>query len=415
MTNNKLFQIERTSMLNGINKVGKALKKVGIKPFKLDADKIIYKAIKKADYKEALPQQVEIGLRRLINSINSESEPNTFGSLAVKTLFERTLYQRLKIEQHLKKHPEIEELEIKEPVFIIGMPRTGTSILHALMHEDPNHRSPLAWECLLPYPLATPENFTNNEQLNTVREEFEKLFKLVPDFQKKHHMAPDSPQECLGITAFDFNSFQTTAQLFNPSYMEWFFNDADRLSTMRYHKRFLQYLQSSGVKAERWLLKSPVHLMRLNEIFEVYPDARIIMTHRTPDKVVPSAASLITSVRSLYSDTENPLRTGLEQAETWSEYFNRFLDSRQSLDKESQIIDLKFEDFVSDQMSTVKKIYERFNWELSDTAVKKMEHFLALHPKDKHGIHHYSLKDFGLKEDLIQQKYSKYIEFIEQL
>ena len=206
------------------------------------------------------------------------------------------------------------------------MPRTGTTILHALMHEDIAHRSPLAWECLLPYPVPTPENFHDNEALKTVTKEFDQLFKLVPDFKKKHHMEPDSPQECIGINALDFNTFQISAQVYVPSYMEWFFNEADRLSTMRFHKRFLQYQQSGGVKAQRWLLKSPVHLMRLTEIFEVYPDARIIMTHRHPSKVVASAASLISSVRSLYSDTEDPIRSGQEQAETWSKYFNRFLE-----------------------------------------------------------------------------------------
>ena len=106
-----------------------------------------------------------------------------------------------------------EEQAIEQPVFIIGMPRTGTTILHAILHEDPAHRSPLAWECLLPYPAATPETFRDNEQLRTVEKEFSQLFKLVPDFRRKHYMEADSPQECLGITAFDFNSYQFSAQL----------------------------------------------------------------------------------------------------------------------------------------------------------------------------------------------------------
>jgi hypothetical protein len=412
---NALASIERTPILNGINRVGRTLKIVGINPFKLNADKIISKSKKKANYEGDLPKNLEIGIRKLIDSINKESKPNTFGSLAVKTLFERTLYQRLKIEQTLAENPEIEKTSIKQPVFIIGMPRTGTTILHALMHEDAAHRSPLAWECLVPYPVPTPENFHDNEALATVTKEFDQLFKLVPDFKKKHHMEPDSPQECIGINALDFNTFQIAAQLYVPSYMKWFFNDADRLSTMRFHKRFLQYLQSGGVKAERWLLKSPIHLMRLPEIFEIYPDARIIMTHRHPSKVVASAASLVSSVRSLYSDDEDPIRTGNEHLGVWSSYFNRFLEDRKKINKEAQIIDLQFEDFVKDQLGTVKEIYKKFDWKLDAASEEKMKIFLAQNPKDKHGAHNYTLEDFGLSDSHINEQYQNYIQFLEQL
>ncbi len=415
MAKQQELRIQRTSTLNGINRVGKVLKSVGLDPFRLNADAIIDKARKKASYTSEIPEQLETGLRELVKSINEEARPNSFGSLAVKGLFERTLYGRFMIEKVLSENPAIEASEINEPVFIIGMPRTGTTILHALMHEDPAHRSPLAWECLLPYPVSTPEAFYSNEQLKTITKEFKQLFKLVPDFLRKHYMAADSPQECLSINAFDFNSFQTSAQLYVPSYMDWFAHRADRLNTMRFHKRFLQFLQSGGVKADRWLLKSPVHLMRLPELFEVYPDAKIIMTHREPTKVVTSAASLISSVRSLYSDHEDPVRTGHEQAETWSLYFNRFIESRKKLDKEEQIIDLKFDDFVAGQIPVVKKIYDRFNWELSDAALVNFERFLDLNPKDKNGVHYYTPTDFGLTEEGINSKFNKYNDFLSKL
>lgn len=409
------ISIQRTSMLNGINGVGKVLKKIGLDPFKIDADSIINKARKQADYKAELPGGLETGLRELVKSINEEGQPNPFGALAVKSLLERTLYGRFKVEQVLAENPEIEQSVIKEPVFIIGMPRTGTTILHATMHEDPAHRSPLAWECLLPYPAPKVESYTDNEQFKTVTKEFDQLFKLVPDFLKKHYMAADSPQECLGINALDFNTFQISAQLYVPSYMDWFAHRADRLNTMRFHKRFLQYLQSGGVKADRWLLKSPVHLMRLPEIFEVYPDAKIIMTHRDPTNIVASTASLISSVRTLYSDHEDSARTGHEQAETWSLYFNKFLESRQKIDKEDQILDLKFEDFVGDQFNTVNRIYDHFNWKMSDEGEACIKAFLAKNPKDKNGVHQYPLEKFGLTEDKINQQFSQYNEFLSTL
>ncbi len=414
MTKQPSLRVQRTSMLNLINNTGYALRKVRLDPFSLDAEKIIAKARKRSGFSGSVPK-AEDGLRRLVDSILIDGKPNPFGALAVKGLLERLLYGRYRIEQELAANPWIEKQEIREPVFIIGMPRTGTTILHAILHEDPAHRSPLAWECLLPYPAATPENFRDNEQLHTIEKEFSQLFKLVPDFRKKHYMEADSPQECLGITALDFNSFQFSAQLYLKTYMEWFSDESDMLGTMRFHKRFLQYLQSGGVKADRWLLKSPVHLRRLPEIFEVYPDARIIMTHRGPADIVSSTASLISSVRTLYSDHEDPNVTGAEQAMLWSRYFDRFIESRENLSRDEQIIDLKFEDFVNDQVGSIRKIYDRFGWELSDEALEKFRLFLEENPKDKHGKHEYSLDAFGLKEGEVNRQFSKYLGFYEQL
>jgi hypothetical protein len=406
--------IQRTSLLNGINRVGKALKAVGLDPFMLNADNIMIKAAAKAGFRIDLPLAEE-GMRRMVHSVNTEARPNSFGALAVKRLMERTLYGRYKVEEYLARHPEIEKEPVRQPVFIIGMPRTGTTILHALLHQDPAHRSPLAWECLLPYPPHTPETFEDNEQLDTIRKEFSQLFKLVPDFLRKHYMAADSPQECLGIDALDFNTFQISAQLYVPAYMDWVANGADRLATMKFHKRFLQYLQSGGVKGERWLLKSPVHLMRLPELFEVYPDARIIMTHRDPSSVVTSTASLISSVRSLYSDHEDPHRTGREQLDTWSLYFKRFLESRQRLNKEDQIIDLKFDDFARDHVGTIRQIYERFGWELSEMALVRFNEFLVQNPKDKNGVHYYTPETFGLTREIINHEFEGYNDFLTTL
>jgi len=408
------LNIQRGSMLNVINGVGYTLRKAGLDPFRINADVILKKIKKKAEFQGSLPQ-AEKGLRRLVHSINEEGNPNPFGALAVKRLLERILYGRYMLEHEMAAKPQIEQDEIREPVFIIGMPRTGTTILHALMHEDPAHRSPLAWECLLPYPASTPETFRDNKQLHTIEKEFDQLFKLVPDFLQKHYMAADSPQECLGITSFDFNSFQFMAQLYLPSYLKWFAFESDKLNTLKFHKRFLQHLQSGGVKAERWLLKSPVHLMRLQEIFEVYPDARIIMTHRHPTKLVASTASLISSVRTLYSDNEDPKVTGQEQADYWSAMFSKFLSSRKALNKEDQIIDLYFDDFALDQIKTVKKIYNRFDWTLSDDTLTRFNHFLTQNPRDKHGYHIYSLETFGLKEEDINNQFSDYLRFLEHL
>lgn len=407
--------IERSRGLNILNGVGKLLYRLGFNIYKLDAGSIIQKAAKDADYQSKVPSELVIGLEQLVHSINNESRINAFGSIALKGLLKRTLTSRLKIDQVLQNNPAILDREISSPVFIIGMPRTGTTILHSLLHEDVNHRSPLAWECLLPSPVPEPSTFTDNPQLNTIKKEFGQLFKLVPDFQKKHHMTAESPQECIGITALDFNSFQTCAQVYIPSYLKWFSEVSDQHQTMRFHRRFLQYLESGGVRSKRWLLKTPVHMMRLSALFDVYPDAKVIMTHRDPAKVVPSAASLISSVRSLYSDYEEPARSGKEQLDFWKMSFDRFMADRAQLNKEDQILDLHFNDFVRDQMACVDTIYSYFGWSLDDTSRAKMKSFLASNPKGKHGSHEYSLEDFNLSEDEVSKEFKDYYSFLEKM
>ncbi|MCK9220610.1 MAG: sulfotransferase [Bacteroidales bacterium] len=406
--------VGRSRTLKLINALGKTCKTIGLDPFRLNADDMIRKAQQKAGFSQNLPQ-VEEGLRIMVKSINDEAMMNSFGSMAIKNLLERTLYGRYKIEQVLADDPSIEKTPVENPVFIVGLPRTGTTILHNMLHEDPAHRSPLAWECLLPYPPATPETFHDNPQIRTIRKEFDQLFKLVPDFQKKHHMEALLPQECISIDAFDFNTIQIVAQLYIPTYADWISNHADRLATMRFHKRFLQYLQSGGVKSERWLLKTPMHLMRLPELFAVYPDAKLIITHRDPSVAIVSTASTLSSTRSLYTDHEDPHRTGRDQMEIWSIYFKRFLHNRKSLNRENQILDLKFENFSTNFIQTAQMIYDHFGWDLPATTVDRFKSFLEKYPRNKFGIHEYTAEDFGLSRDLINSKFTEYNEFLSTL
>lgn len=139
------------------------------------------------------------------------------------------------------------------------------------------------------------------------------------------------------------------------------------------------------------------------------------MTHRDPKKVIPSAASLVSTVRSLYSDHEDPHQTGREQNGVWSQYLSSFVEDRKALQKEDQIIDLRFEDFVSDHMSVVQRIYDKFNLSLSPEAKNNMQQFLAKNPKDKHGAHTYTLEDFGVSEAQIKNSFEGYYKFLDQL
>ena len=408
------FFVRRSWGMNLLNRTGSLAGALGIKPFALSAQKILEQAQAESNF-EFFDSSMRSGLERLINDITVNGRPNTFGQLAIRNLLQRNATARFQIEKTLNACPAIEREPIAQPLFIVGMPRSGTTVLHALLNCDQAHRSPLSWECLLPYPVPDPVTYTDNPQLNQVRKQFDQLFSLVPDFKQKHYMEADSPQECLGLTALHFTSFQYLAQLYLPEYYRWLTYESDLENTMRWHKRFLQYLQSGGVKGERWLLKSPVHLLQMKALFEIYPDARVVVTHRHPKAVVPSAASLVSSVRSLYSDEEDPKRTGEEQMHAWSHYCDRFLRERKALNKESQIIDVQFAKFAADQIGVIKSIYSEFGWTLTAQTEQSMRELLEAEPQDKHGQHEYSLEQFGLSNSDIEQHFQPYLKFLSRL
>ena len=406
--------VERPRLLRWANRTGRLLERAGWELFGLDAESLLQHGSAQAGFQFEDPHMVA-GLRRLVASAREEAELSLFGRLAVRRLLERLVESRFRVERALAETPAILDEPVRDPVFIIGMPRSGTTILQALLHRDSSHRSPLCWECLLPYPAPSPDTYAKNDRIDTIRREFDQLFQLVPDFRRKHYMEADSPQECIGVTALHCTSFQFVAQCHLPGYLDWFSNEADQLANLRWHRRFLQYLQSGGVRTPRWLLKSPVHLMRLGALFEVYPDARVIMTHRHPAALVPSVASLLASTRSMYSDHEEPRRTAREQLDVWAEYFDRCLRDREAIGREDQILDLPFEDFAAAPMAVVERIYAHFGWELAATDRTRMAAFLQDERRGKHGEHEYSLEVFGLDPAELDHRYANYLEFLDNL
>ena len=406
--------IKHPLVISSFNRVGQLAESIGIRPFELHSNRILAKARRLSGF-DYCDDMFQNGLERLIRSLQTEARLSMFGKFAMRNVLQRSANSRFLVEKAISGNPAILDESIDEPVFIIGMPRSGTTILQALLYRDSAHRSPLCWECLLPYPAPTPETWRDNPRLDTIRKEFGQLFRLVPDLRRKHYMEADSPQECVAITALNFCSYQYLAQAYLPRYDDWLSNEADQVRNLRWHKRFLQFLQSGGIRPARWLLKSPIHLLRLKALFDVYPDARIVMPHREPSRFIASVASLITSMRSLYSDHHEPVRTGHELLQTWGGYLERFLSDRESLGKESRFVDFHFDEFVGNQMRIVGRIYDRFGWELDLQCRARMESFLRRERKDKHGVHAYSLEQFGISAADFDQRYTRYHEFLREL
>ena len=394
-----------------INFLGRAANALGVQPIELDPDRMINKAIRKAGSSDFGDEDFREGLERFLQSADREGDLTLLGRIMVQGYTVDNLVNRLRLVQWRKQHPEIEHEAIVQPLFIIGLPRTGTTILHSLLEQDPANRSPLAWEIQHPVPPATPETFRTDPRIATMQKTLERLFELVPGFEAMHPMSATQPEECVAVFTQCFRSEQLQVQFNVPSYQAWV-DEADMRSTYEYHKRFLQHVQSGGVRGERWLLKSPAHLNNIDTLLDVFPDARVIHTHRDPVKVCASVASLTAMLRGAATDRIDLHEIGRQQLDWWAKLVRESLEQRKRFaDRDDQFFDVKLSEMVADPLDVVRRLYAHFGLELSDELSAKMRRFMASHPRDRHGSHSYAPEDFGIDPARDRERFEEYIDY----
>lgn len=401
----------RPFAVKAINLAGRAAQALGMQPVKLDADSVIKKAIKRAGCTDFGGDDFREGLTRFLESADLEGELTLLGRLMAQGYATGNLVNRLRLVDWRKQHPAVEKEEIVRPLFIVGLPRTGTTILHSVLEQDPANRSPLAWEIQHPVPPAKPETFQSDPRIATMQKTLEQLFELVPGFESMHPMNATQPEECVAIFTQCFRSEQLQVQFNVPSYQAWV-DDADMHSTYAYHKRFLQHVQSGGVRGERWVLKSPAHLNNLDTLLDVYPDARIVHTHRDPIKVCASVASLTAMLRGAGTDRIDLHEIGRQQLDWWAKLVNQGLVQRKRFaDRSDQFFDVKLREMVADPLDVVRRMYVQFDFEFSDEVAAEMLDFMANSPRDKHGSHTYTPESFGIDPVRDRAPFEEYIDY----
>ena len=348
-------------------------------------------------------------LRRLLNAFEREAALTTLGRFIARTDVVRLLENRLHMTAVLKHRPDIEQATIERPLFIIGLPRTGTTILHELMAQDPASRVPMTWEVMHPWPPPERLTYETDPRIAEVERHFAGIDRVLPGFQGIHPMGACLPQECVALMAHDFATmiYHTTHNV--PSYQAWL-EGADMRPVYASHKRQLQYLQWKCA-GERWVLKSPGHLWALDGLLAVYPDARIIQTHRDPLRVVASLTSLISILRSMATDRIDPHAIGVD----WTQRLARGLEKTMRVRVEQplpaeRVFDLHYRDFIRDEIDMVRRIYAHFGLTLTDEAERRMRRYLAANRREKRGTHRYTLAQAGLDADTERRRYAAYVE-----
>jgi hypothetical protein len=353
------------------------------------------------------------GFERLLASLNEEAHLSPLGSLIAREEILTALTNRLQLEAHHQRHPEIGAAPIVSPIIIIGMGRSGTTILHELLALDSNNRTPATWEVDMPFPAPETATYGSDPRIAAIQSRLDRTDQIIPDFKKIHRMGATLPQECVRWTTGEFASliFGTTYDV--PNYCNWLLKEADLAPAYRFHRRFLQLLQWK-CPAERWVLKSPGHLWSLKEMLAAYPDARLIQTHRDPLKTTSSLASLITNLRVMASDQVDAIAIGKEWAEWNALALNESVRVRKSgLIRGEQVMDVSFYEFMEDPLRQVQSIYDFFGMELSASTRKKMQDYLAANTAEKHGAHQYRFGDFGLDLGLERERVRTYQEYFD--
>jgi len=387
-----------------MNRAGEGARWIGLQPIKLDAEGLLEKAVANTGFSDFGGDEFRKPLALLVEGLENEANLSTMGRLVARSDLLRTLENRLRMVDLFGQHPEILEQSIRSPIFVIGAPRTGTTIFHDLLAMDPGIRVPLSWETSYPMPPPETATYRTDPRIAKVQADLDRLDQLLPEFKTMHPMGAERAQECVAITSHDFASMIYQTQFEVSTYDRWVLAH-DMRSALRWHRRFLQVLQWKA-PGERWALKSPQHLWHIEHVHREYPDALFVQTHRDPVRVVVSISSLVAALRGLSSD-----RVSLpEIAEYYAAALVQAFDNTMAYRRagrlpERQVVDLYFQDFMNDQVGTVRRAYEHFGLDLSDQAASAMQSFLDDHPADKHGQHFYSLADTEMDEQEIRERF----------
>ena len=315
-------------------------------------------------------------LELLVDGLVNEARLSMIGVEVAHGDLMRALSNRLGVIDWRKKNPDVVRQQIARPIFIVGQPRTGTTILYDLLAQDPDLRAPLTWEVDEPCPVPQPETYHDDPRIAQIQSNIELSEQIVPGFLKFHPMGALVGQECVRITAGEFTSMIYSVQYRLPTYYRWLLYDADYAGAYRYHRMFLQHLQS-GVPGQ-WLLKSPAHLWQLDTLLAEYPDALIVQTHRDPLNVISSIAALTHHLRRMSTDESTVAECAVQSYEEIIVGLEREMALRDSgAVPAGKIIDVKFTDFMNDPWATIGGIYQALGRELRPETMQRMRDFLC--------------------------------------
>jgi len=345
------------------------------------------------------------GLEILVADFNKQEVPEPLVARNADQIV-AALANRLKVTDYLAKRPELLQRPIERPVFVFGVPRTGTTLLSNLLAADPNRRSPLTWEIDDPVPPPTTAKLKTDPRALARLEQERQMLAANPDMGKYYRNSAVYPNECMFFMISDFKALLWEGKGKLPNYRDWIFSDLDMTSTYEYHKKFLQLLQADAPGV--WNLKMPSHALWIETLLKIYPDARLVWTHRDPLTATGSFCSLMNlSNRSAIGRVD---MEWVGENYPWQavQHADRIMDFRDKFG-EDRIIDVHYADLMRRPIDALRKLYAALGDEFTSEAEASIQAWLDDNPQGKFGRHEYKLAEYGLTPDQVRGMFERYL------
>lgn len=343
-------------------------------------------------------------LSALLEMYNGNAGLNPEGVKATRRRLVGLLINRLLVQQAFEKYPAARTRQIRSPLYLVGLPRTGTSAFYNLLAADPASRPLLLWEGNYPTPIEGLGPGEPDPRMLALQSGLEQFYEAHPDFAKIHAARADGPEECVQLLAHTLGSVQMGIEPLISPYREYF-QAQDQRANYAYYAELLKLLDFQR-PGERWLLKSPAHLWALDVLLELFPDACIVWAHRDPSELVASYCSMMQALSHVRAAVD-PAELGASVLEYLARSVERAMSARATLPAE-RFFDVHYEDFVTDPLAAVQATYAALGMHLSDVALASMREHAARSPRNRHGEHRYTLEQFGLTRAGVRERFASY-------
>lgn len=398
-------------LADGVIRGGRKLGVFG--PPRLDKDALLEEAAAATGLNDFGDRWFEKPFEVLLDSVKREAQLNAAGEFSATKMFHHVLRDRLYTQMWFGRHPEILARPLKNPVVIVGPMRSGTTRLHRLLAADQRFAHLRSFETISPVPRPEFEQVLAGEAEDFRPKLAARILKVArlanPRTLSIHPTGAYEPEEELGLVAASMYGMKWEAQWNVPSYAEWC-HEESAIPAYRHMANLLRLIgwsqQESSLRP--WILKTPQHMLDLPALLEVFPDARLIFTHRDPKQVVGSAASLAWNQTIIYSDHNDPAQTGRDWLGKTATMIARMRAARDAIPRE-RMIDVQYEDMETDWRGTMERVYRFLDLEM-EPAVAGMEDYLDRSARLKRHPHRYSLAEFGLREDEVNERFANYTE-----
>jgi hypothetical protein len=368
------------------------------------ADELLDLALKRGRRRDFADRSFIRPFERLLEACDAEADLSLLGIRALRVDVLRFLRNLLRFEEFEAACPSVLSRPIQAPVFITGMPRSGTTFLHRLILQDPSTIAPRLFQLVYPH-ASRAGRFETALRRRWVGLQLAVFRMLSPEFNALHPVAVDAPEECTDITAHVFQSLRFESTYRVPSYSGWLQRHG-LLHAYRFHRRFLQHLDAD-LPGRRWILKSPDHVFALDDIRKVYPDARLVFIHRDPVRVLASVARLTEVLRRPFARSVDRVEVGRDVSASWVDGAQRMsaLSAR-----DNSVLHLHYQQIIRSPLDAVRAVYLHCNLVLTDEAEAHMRRWLGTAVNVGRPWREYSLAEFGLDPHLLRERFARYTD-----